>query len=98
MLSLLHLGEDAYGVSIRAEIEARARRRVSMAAVYAALDRLERNGYVGSWMSPPLPERGGRARKHFRLEQPGVRALEEAHQAMQRMWHGVELPGKARAR
>ena len=54
LLSLARLGADAYGVTVRQEIELRARRPVSMAAVYAALDRLQRRGYVQTWLSEPI--------------------------------------------
>ncbi len=91
LLSLARLGTDAYGVTVREEIEARAQRPVSMAAVYAALDRLQRRGYVQVWLSEPIRERGGRARKHFRIRPDGERALADAREAMQRMWDGVEL-------
>ncbi len=94
LLSLARLGADAYGVTVREEIEVRARRSVSMAAVYAALDRLQRRGYVQAWLSEPIRERGGRARKHFRVRPAGERALADAHEAMQRMWDGVELESR----
>lgn len=91
MLALLRLGEEAYGVSIRDEIEARAGRSISMAAVYAALERLQRAGRVTSFLSDPRPERGGRARKHFQVSAEGVDALASAHAAMDRMRAGVAL-------
>ena len=90
MLALVRLGEEAYGVPVRSVIESRSGREVSLAAVYAALDRMERRGLVDSWLSEPLPERGGRARKHFRVTAAGARALHEAREVMQRMWRGVE--------
>lgn len=98
LLALLRLGEEAYGVPIRAEIEGRAGRAVSMAAVYAALDRMRKNGLIESQMSEPLPERGGRARKFFRLTPAGAAALEEAREAMARMWDGIEVPGDTATR
>ncbi|MGH7555972.1 MAG: PadR family transcriptional regulator [Longimicrobiales bacterium] len=98
LLALLHLGEDAYGVPVQAEIEARSGRRVSLAAVYGTLDRLESRKYVGSWLSDPVPERGGRARKHFRVTAAGGRALRESREAMARMWRGVELHPDVRGR
>jgi PadR family transcriptional regulator len=90
LLSLVHLGEEAYGVPVRAEIETRAGRTVSLAAVYGALERLELRGYVASWLSDPLPERGGRARKHFQVTPAGARALRDARESMARMWRGLE--------
>jgi len=91
LLALVRLGEGAYGVPIREEIEERAGRSVSIAAVYAALDRLEGRGLVESWLTAPTPERGGRAKKHFSISAEGAAALATAREAMARMWEGVEL-------
>jgi len=93
LLALARLGDDAYGGTVRREIESRAGRSVSITAVYAALDRLERQELIESWLSEPIPERGGRARKHFRLLPDGVTALEAERDAMRRMWEGLELEG-----
>ena len=78
-------------VMTRQEIEERSSRPVSIAAVYAALERLERRDLTESWLSAPTPERGGRAKKHFCLTRLGADALEAAREAMDRMWEGLEL-------
>src|SRR5205085_1470792 len=65
LVAIVHLDDDAYGVTIRREIEARTRRAVAIGALYTALERLERKGYVTSTMSPPTPQRGGRSKRHF---------------------------------
>lgn len=90
LLALLRIGDDAYGVSVREEIEARARRSVSIAAIYAALERLEQRGYVDTWLSPPTGQRGGRAKKHFRVTPAGAAALRRARAGMEAMWAGLE--------
>lgn len=94
LLALTRLGEDAYGVTVCDDISAVTSREVSMAAVYAALDRLERGGLVRAWQSEPRPERGGRARRHFALTAAGRGALRDERALMTRMWRGVTLPGK----
>lgn len=91
LLALARLREAAYGVTVRQEIEGRSQRPVSIAAVYAALDRLERRGFADPWFSEPTPERGGRAKKHFRLTSEGIEALDAARAAMDRMWEGLDL-------
>jgi DNA-binding PadR family transcriptional regulator len=91
MLAVARLEGSAYGVTIRSEILDRAGRRVSMAAVYAALDRLEARRLVRHRLSPPTPERGGRRRKLYRVTETGADALTEARNSMARMWDGVDL-------
>lgn len=92
ILALLHLGERAYGMKIRREIEERTDREVSIGAVYTTLDRLEEKGLVSSRMGEPTPERGGKAKRFFRVERAGVEALEESRRQIVRMWEGLE-PG-----
>lgn len=98
LLALAHLGDEAYGVTVRREIEERSGRSVSIAAVYASLERLERRGHVEAWLSEPTPERGGRARKHFRVTPAGASALRDARAAMDRMWAGLEELPESHAR
>jgi DNA-binding PadR family transcriptional regulator len=90
LLALLRLGDEAYGVSVRREIEDKTGRPISITAIYAALDRLEARGYVSSWVAEATAVRGGRAKKHFELEKAGARALNASRQAMKSMWAGLE--------
>ena len=91
LLALSHLGDDAYGMSIRDDISTRGGRSLSVAAVYGALDRLERAGLVRSRISEPTSERGGRAKKDFRLREAGVEALLHERDVMERMWKDAKL-------
>ena len=90
LLAIVRLNGDAYGVPIMDEIERRTGRDVSRAAVYVTLRRLEKKGLVASWMSEPLPERGGRPRRCVRVVPEGLRLLRESRHAMDAMWDGVE--------
>lgn len=97
LLAIAHLGAgDAYGVPIRQEIEARTGRSVAVGALYTALERLERKGYVRSRMSDPTPERGGRAKRHYTLSAAGATALRRSREFLDRMWEG--LPHDLRSR
>jgi PadR family transcriptional regulator PadR len=75
LLTVLRLDEHAYGMSIRREIEARTGRDVAIGAVYSALDRMERKGFITSRVGEPKPVPGGRARRLFRVEASGREAL-----------------------
>jgi PadR family transcriptional regulator len=94
LLALTRLGDEAYGVTVRDDIVSITGREVSMAAVYAALDRLERRGLVTAWQSEPRPERGGRTRRHFVPTSAGRAALGAERELMAKMWRGVTLSGK----
>ena len=97
LLAILHLRGEVYGVPIVDEIERRTGRAVSRAAVYVTLRRLEEKGYVSSWIGDSTPERGGKARRHVKLEAAGVRALREARQTAESMWRGLD-PATLRAK
>src|SRR3954462_4351083 len=94
MLALAHQGDDAYGVTIRREIEARTGRTVAIGAVYATLARLEEKGLVRFRLSDPEPVQGGRARKYFSLTGAGARSLRHSTEMISRMIAG--LPAKLR--
>lgn len=92
LLAVMRLGPDSYGVAIRKEIEARTGRDVSLGAIYPTLDRLEAKGFVSSRRGPPTAERGGRAKRHFRLEPSGAEALRRSWEEFTSLWKGFE-PG-----
>ena len=89
MLALLRVGEDAYGVPIAREIEASSGREVGIASVYAALERLERKGFVSSQMGEPTPERGGRAKRFFHVTGLGLRQVRKTQKTLVRLWQGL---------
>jgi len=96
LLALVRLGTEAYGVSIRDEIEQRARRDVALGAVYTTLLRLENKGLAASRLGDPTPERGGRRKKFYRPTAAGQRALRASLEALRGMTRGLtpgmELP------
>ena len=90
LLACLQLGPDAYTVSVVDELSRRAGRDVSHATVYVALRRLEEKGLVASSLGEPTPERRGRPKRHFRVLPHAVPLLEDARDALLRMWDGLE--------
>jgi PadR family transcriptional regulator PadR len=96
LTAILSLREDAYGVTIHAKVEDLAKpKAVALGAIYVTLDRLEDKGMVSSWLTDPTPERGGRAKRCYRLEALGERALEESAATAKRIWDAVtEVLGK----
>jgi DNA-binding PadR family transcriptional regulator len=100
LTAVLSLKEDAYGVTIHEKVAELARpKSVSLGAVYVTLDRLEDKGLVSSWLSEPTAERGGRAKRCYRMEALGERALQESTATAQRIFDalvealGKEVPG-----
>jgi PadR family transcriptional regulator, regulatory protein PadR len=90
LIALVRLGPDAYGATVRREIEEHAGREVSISAVYTTLERLEQKGLVRSRIGDPTPERGGRRRRHFELLPLGARSLRDAYRALTGMTAGIE--------
>ena len=98
LVALLRLGGESYGVPILEEIAARTGREVSRPAIYIALRRLESKRFVTSRLGEATPERGGRAKRYFRLTKAGARQLEQSRAAFARMWADVEHLAKKAAR
>ena len=90
LLAILRLGEEAYGVPIREEIERRTGRALTVGALYRTFDRLEEKGYVSSAFSDPTPERGGRSKRYFKVRPLGLRTLRSSRKALTAMWEGLE--------
>jgi PadR family transcriptional regulator len=90
LLAIIRLGDLAYGVPVRREIEVRTGRSLTVGALYRTLDRLEDKGFITSWFGDPVPERGGRSKRYLRVEAPGLRALRRSRQEMAAMWEGVD--------
>ena len=93
LLALLRLRDRAYGMRIRQEIEERTGRSVSIGAIYATLDRMQAKGYVSSWLADPTAERGGRAKRFFKIEPAGATALKRSQDALNRMLKGIHMEG-----
>jgi PadR family transcriptional regulator, regulatory protein PadR len=93
LLGLLRLGDRAYGVTVRQEIEARTAREVSIGAIYATLDRLQAKGYVKSRLGEPTSERGGRSKRFFQVTAKGLTAVNRTHRTLERLTDGLDLSG-----
>lgn len=89
LLAVWRLGENAYGITIREEVERATGKKWSLGATYAPLDRLRKNRYVATVVSSPTRERGGRRKILYRLTPSGKAALAEVRKINERTWIGV---------
>jgi PadR family transcriptional regulator len=89
LLSVMNLGDDAYGAEIRRDVSTRLGRDYSVGAIYATLQRLEDKAFLKSGESEPLPIRGGRSRRYFRPTPAGKAAMKLAITARRRLWKSL---------
>jgi DNA-binding PadR family transcriptional regulator len=89
LLAVIHLGEEAYGVPISRELERHRGKDVSVGSVYAALERLEAKGLVSSSLGDPTPERGGKAKRYFRMTREGLRQVHETRRVLTKLWKSI---------
>jgi PadR family transcriptional regulator PadR len=94
LLAIVRLRDQAYGRAILQEVQGRLERDVAAGAVHATLGRLEEKGLVASRLGTGTPVRGGRARRFYRLQPTGLRALNEARAAVDSLWRGLRWPLK----
>jgi len=90
LLAALRLGDDAYGTRLMEELRDTVGRSVSRGSVYVTLDRMEEKGWIGSALSEPRSERGGRPRRVVRLTPEGMHQLRRSREALLALWDGVE--------
>jgi DNA-binding PadR family transcriptional regulator len=89
LLAVMQLGIDAYGTTVRDEIERRTGRAVSFGAIYVTLQRLESKGLVTSRIGEPTAERGGRAKRFFQVTAEGRGAIRRVREAVTAMTRGL---------
>jgi len=86
LLTIASLGEEAYGVSIKEDIEKRADRGISIGALHSTITRLEEKGFVKSRLGDPTQERGGRAKRFFELTHEGKVAVHHVKNLRDELW------------
>jgi PadR family transcriptional regulator, regulatory protein PadR len=89
MLAVLRTGDDAYGMSVRRELESVTGREVTIGSVYATLDRLEAKGLVASTRT--TADEDTPSRRVFAVTRAGARALEQTRDVRDKLWTGVRL-------
>lgn len=90
LMALLRLKEGPYGAEVHREIEDRTGRSIAVGAVYTGLARLENTGLISSTVGEPTPERGGRRKRHYRVEAAGLEVLRSAIGGLRRMAKGIQ--------
>jgi PadR family transcriptional regulator PadR len=90
LLAIWHLGDGAYGVSIRKQIRKNIKKDYTYGTLYGLLRQMERKGYIQKIKGEPLPKKGGRSKSYFRLTSMGIRALKDAMELHERMWKDVD--------
>jgi PadR family transcriptional regulator, regulatory protein PadR len=93
LLTIIRLGDDAYGVPLSRELSLLRGRDVSVGSVYAALDRLELKGLIASSLGESSPERGGRAKRYFRVTGKGLRSVGETRRVLTKLWKALPSTG-----
>lgn len=89
LLAIVRLGDEAYGVPIARELESQRGRSVAVGSVYAALERLEGKGLIASGVGESTPERGGKARRYFRITRQGMHQINETRRILTTLWDNI---------
>ncbi len=86
LLTIASLGEEAYGVSIKENIEKRSDRDISIGALHSTITRLEEKGLIKSWLGEPTQERGGRRKRFFEVTHQGKLSLHHIKELRDELW------------
>src|SRR5689334_12576298 len=92
LLAILKLGSNAYGASIYEALK-EAGRATSIGALYTTLSRMEEKKLVESWVGESTPERGGRAKKYFKVKANGIEAVREREKSRAKLRPNFALLG-----
>jgi PadR family transcriptional regulator, regulatory protein PadR len=94
LLTIIRLRDKAYGVPLSRELAVRRGGEISVGSVYATLDRLEAKGLVISHLGESTPERGGRAKRYFRVTEQGLRTVRETRRVLSKLWQSLPSLGE----
>ena len=89
LLTVAVLYENAYGISIKEDIEKRLARKVSVGAMRTALSRLEKKGFLRSEFGEATPERGGKRKRFYKVTPHGKKALEQVMETRKKLWEAI---------
>jgi len=92
LLTILTLGEDAYGISIYQHLEKITGSKIAVGVIYFALDRLATRGYLETFLGEPTAVRGGMRKKIYRLTRAGMKALEKSKKVNDKLWKSYSEP------
>jgi PadR family transcriptional regulator PadR len=90
LLAVRATGDESYGVPVQEYLERTTGRRISMGAVYAALDRLDQKGFVRSMIGEATAERGGKRKRLFSVTPAGMKILRDVRRVRERIWRAIE--------
>lgn len=97
LLAVAALGDDAYGVAVQQRLEKEMRHEVSMGAVYAALERMERKGFLDSSYGEPTAVRGGKRKRLFAVTPLGQRTLRDVRRTREGLWTAASAALRGRS-
>lgn len=89
LLSVAVLTPEAYSVVIAEELEQQTGKTITTGAVHAALQRLEKKGFVSSEMGQATAERGGRRKRLFTVTVAGSRMLHQVRDVRNSLWDRI---------
>ena len=89
LLAIWRLADEAYGVSIRRQIQKNTNKDYTYGTLYGLLRQMERKGYIKKIKGEPLPKKGGRSKSYFKLTSVGIRSLKDANELHKRMWKDI---------
>jgi len=97
LLAILHLGDEVYGVPLCRELAKLLNRDVATASVYKTLEQLEHRGLVVSTLGAATPQRGGRAKRYFRVTKDGLQAIHNTRELLTELWRDVPVMARGTA-
>ncbi len=89
LLAIWKLKDNAYGISIREQVEKDTGAAWLSGAIYAPLNRLKKNGYVSAFQAETSSEKGGRPRIYYMLTRMGQTKLATLQEVSRTVWLGV---------
>ena len=89
LLTVAILYKNAYGISIKLDIEERLNRKVSVGAMRTALGRLEKKGLLESEFGEATAIRGGKRKRFYKVTPLGKTTLDQVMDTRRKLWEAI---------
>jgi DNA-binding PadR family transcriptional regulator len=86
LLAVCIMSEEAYGISVKKEVERHSGRSILLGAVHITLYRLQDKGLLQSKMGGATDKRGDRRKRLFKITKSGMKQLQVSQNVRKEMW------------
>src|SRR5690349_4232277 len=91
LLAVAALQQEAYGVEIKRELEARLKEKLSVGSIQSALKRMEDKNFLTSEFGEATQKRGGKRKRIYKTTSHAHKVLAEMKEIRAGLWASIPM-------